>query len=303
MYSRTVIDQIHSALQALNPSALVLLGGSYLYGEAAEESDVDFYLICPLWRLFFLQRYKKLMIDLRKRFPDVDFSLMVVPRWLKHYGYYIYGRDVNGKIHSWAVPMSVLVRNCLKLAYFNYLRAMVNPSLYPSPNRGGAGGGVRERNLNKARKQLAVAHLAAAGKIDFGKPIFSKNYILANTAKSDEQQLSFRIPVAVGEESLSGQQQLNNGTVEPFDLDRDLSSSAWADSLEMTSDLLPYFSFSWSNYLLYNVRFLLRGNPLFLFKNPDRMILHRLADGLRAEENYEKLYKEMKEIIFPVIIL
>ena len=118
MYSPAIISQIHSELQALNSSALVLLGGSYLYGEAGEESDVDFYLICPWWQLFFLQSYKKLMSELRKKFPNVVFSLMVVPRWLKHHGYYIYGRDTSGKIHTWGVPTSVLVRNCLKLADF-----------------------------------------------------------------------------------------------------------------------------------------------------------------------------------------
>ncbi len=261
MYSLETISQIHHKLQALDPSALVLLGGSYLYGEAGEESDVDFYLICPLWQLFFLKPYKNLVGDLRKRFPDVDFSLMVVPRWLREHGYYIYGQDVNGKIHSWAVPTSVLVRNCLKLAYFNFLRSKVEYK------------GI-ERNIAKTKKQLAVAYMATTGKIDFNKAIFSREYI-----QSHEASISRLGGVGVGEDNLSQALQ------------------------QACHQLLSYLTFSWSNYLLYNVRFLLRGNPLFLFKNPDKMIVKRLADGLHGGEDYKKLYQEIKEIIFPVKIL
>ena len=257
MYSPDTIREIHQSLQALDPSALVLLGGSYLYGEAGEESDVDFYLVCSLWRLFFLRPYKKLMSELRKKFPYVDFSLMVVPRWLKRHGYYIYGQDVMGKIHSWAVPMAVLVRNCLKLAFFNFLRSKVE---YKG----------KERNIAKTKKQLAVAYLAAIGEIDFSKPIFSWQYIHSHAV------ISSGVPS-------------NSGRVE-----KSLGLAA--------KQFLSYFSFSWSNYLFYNVRFLLRGNPLFLFKNPDKMIIKRLKEGFDNNEDPASLYKEIKEIIFPVII-
>jgi hypothetical protein len=249
MYSEQTIAQIHRDLQALDLSALVLLGGSYVYGEAGEESDVDFYWLCPSWRVFFLFKLKKKVKELRGQYPDIDFSVMIVPQWLRRHGYYIYGQDVNEKIFTWGLPFPTLIRNCLKLAYYNHLRSIVEPK-------------GKERNIQKTRKQLAVAELARQGKIDFNRPIFSWNYI---------------------NERLNANQQLTlDGAHSRFQ---------------------SYFTFSFSNYLLYNVRFLLRGNPLFLLKNPDKMIIKQLKESFDKQEDPVKLYNEIKEIIFPVIIL
>ncbi|MSU75659.1 MAG: hypothetical protein EXS55_04050 [Candidatus Magasanikbacteria bacterium] len=285
MYSPETISQIHSQLQALDPSALVLLGGSYLYGEAGEESDVDFYFVCPNWRIFFLKRLKKLINDLKQRFSEVDFTVMIVPRWLRHDGYGIYGRDTRGKIHSWALPIPTLIRNCLKLAYFNYLRSIVEPTR-------------KDRNRLKVKKQLAVAQLAAEGKIDFNQPIFSWRHIQNHRAQNTPTSV---LPLSGG----------GNDSPSPFRGGAGggvFGVSEGAESLVEQLDqafhqLLPHFTFSWPNYLLYNVKFLLRGNPLFLFKNPDKMIIERLKEGFDKKEDPVSLYREIKEIIFPVIIL
>jgi hypothetical protein len=131
----------------------------------------------------------------------------------------------------------------------------------------GAGDEVSQRNIIKAKKQLAIAKLAAQGRIDFNQPIFSWQYILAHGGSSPRL----------------GQ---------PF-----------VEQLEQTHhQLLPYFNFSWSNYLLYNVRFLLRGNPLFIFQNPDKIVLQKIRSGLAEHPSLSQLYEEMRQIIFPIII-
>ncbi len=254
MHSAELIKEIHQALQNLAPQNLVLLGGGYLYGEANEDSDVDFYCLCPWWRLFFLKRYKQKITDLKKSFPEINFSVMLVPHLLERFGYYIYGRDLKGAVHTWPLPLPALIKNCLKLAYYNYLKYLVLAE-------------DKDRNLAKTVKQLAVATLAGQGKIDFTKPIFSWQYI-------------------------------NSHLEEPATPDTNIGINL----TRFYHQFLPHFTFSWSNYLIYNIKFLSRGNPLFLFKNPDKMIVHRIVAGIQQNNNPQEFLKEIKQIVFPVII-
>ncbi len=286
MYTSVTIKQLHHALQALDPSALVLLGGSYLYDEAVEESDVDFYFIIPSWKIFFLKKFKKIIQNLKQRFSGVNFSVMIVPQWLRRHGYYIYGKDVSGKIHTWELPISILIRNCLKLAYFNYLRSMVEPK-------------NKERNVQKVKKQLAVAELAAQGKVDFKEPIFSWKYIKRHLVSSVISTVATKGSEV--EKSLDCSDSQIKGFLDcGFAFARNDNAN---DGLrQVHGQFLPYFNFSLSNYLLYNIRFLLKGNPLFLFSNPDKMVLEKMVIGIEHEEKLPELYKEIKRIVFPVII-
>ena len=255
MYSLETISQIHTQLQTIAPHNQVLLGGSYLYGEANDESDVDFYCICPWLQFFVLGNLKKKIQNVKANYPEVRFSVMLVPRWLLRTGYYIYGQTVDGEVHSWPLPYAALVRNCVKLAYFNYLRFLV-----VSENK--------TRNLAKAAKQLAVATLAARGEINFKEPIFSWRYLrshLGNFAETGPD---------VGKALQNAPEQFGR-----------------------------FFCFSWSNYILYNAKFLLRGNPLFLLANPDKMILKIASDGFKKSNNFSELYSRIRKIVFPVVIV
>ncbi len=289
MYTHARINEIHKTLQAFDPSALVLLGGSYLYGEAGEESDVDFYWLCPSWRVFFLAKFKKSIQNLKNQFPEIDFSVMIVPKWLRRHGYYIYGQDVHGKIHTWELPIRTLMRNCVKLAYFNYLRFLVFDKI-PSPRGRGTEGEGPQRNLVKVAKQLAVAEFAAQGKIDFSQPFFSWEYIQTPPSRGAHGGCKSSACLVTHQPTTT---QWSYTPTTPLEggLDRAYHK------------FLPYFTFSFSNYLLYNTRFLLRGNPLFLFQNPDKMIIKRLKRGFDKREDPANLCREIKEIIFPVIIL
>ncbi len=59
-----------------------------------------------------------------------------------------------------------------------------------------------------------------------------------------------------------------------------------------------YFNFSLANYLIYNVKFILRGDFQFLPRNPDKYVIKRMmtADSIN-------ILQEIKKIVFPVIII
>lgn len=255
MYSSEIISQIHKQLQTIAPHNQVLLGGSYLYGEANDESDVDFYCICPWWQFFVLNNFKRKIHDVKENYPEIHFSVMLVPKWLLRTGYYIYGQTTKGEVCSWPLPYAALVRNCVKLAYFNYLRFLVVPE-------------NKVRNLAKAAKQLAVAKLAARGEINFKEPIFSWRYLRSHLGNFAETESD------VGAVLRAAPEQFGR-----------------------------FFCFSWSNYILYNAKFLLRGNPLFLFANPDKMILKIVSDGFKKSSNFSELYSRIRKIVFPVVIV
>jgi hypothetical protein len=64
-----------------------------------------------------------------------------------------------------------------------------------------------------------------------------------------------------------------------------------------------YFGWSWPNNIIYNLHFLRRGKPLFLFKNPDKMVLYKLQQVIDKKENLEESLAQLNKIVFPILVL
>ncbi|MCX6780420.1 MAG: nucleotidyltransferase domain-containing protein [Candidatus Magasanikbacteria bacterium] len=59
-------------------------------------------------------------------------------------------------------------------------------------------------------------------------------------------------------------------------------------------------SFSLPNYLIYNLKFISKGNFQFLFSNPDKKIISLLKEKVKQNSNVG--LDEIEKIVFPVII-
>lgn len=249
------IAEIHQELEKIYNRGLVLLGGSYLYGEANDESDVDFYIICP-WRAFFYySQHKELATEIKIKYPQIN--TMLVPKWFFKKGwYYIYGRDLSGKIHVSPVNKKIIWRNCLKLACFSYLKSL----LIAEP-------GLKQKNLLKARRLLAAA-LSLNNFQNNSEPIFAASNLNEPMSKVTTN----------GENLLPA---LKN---------------AW----QSRGDNL---TFSLVNYLIYNFRFLPKGNFSWLGRNPDKFILNKFFAGFASGKDLDKLKQEMQKIVFPVFVI
>lgn len=170
MYPTALIAEIHRELEKIYNRGLVLLGGSYLYGEAEENSDLDFYVICP-WRAFFYYcRHKELAAGIKTTYPQI--SLMIVPKWFFKKGwYYIYGRDLREKICASPINKKIIWRNCLKLACFSYLKFLLSAEHTP-----------RQRYLLKAARLLAAA-LSLENLKGKSEPLFTADSLKGAMAK------------------------------------------------------------------------------------------------------------------------
>lgn len=284
MFSSATIEKIQRELQALNSSALVLLGGSYLYGEATEESDVDFYAVLGVKSLLAYFWYRRKILALKDRHFTVDFRVMIVPRFIFKRGwYYIYGRDLRGKIHSPTINESLILRNSLKLAFFHYVHFL---TLRDSRER--------RASLIKATQQL-VPLIVMHDELYTFRPLFS----LAQTRKKMARSSHFAARLAL--EILSWK----NSAIDITSANLDYYGAELGRRLKRIYDLnVPYFSaFSLANYLIYNFRFLLKAEARFLLGNPDQLIFQKIRRGLFSSQNSITLYHELKQIIFPVIII
>lgn len=146
MFTSEFVRSTHEELQNLLPGTRVLLGGSYLHSEATDDSDLDFFVIAPIWNLLRLrQALKKYRIDGKNR----RIHILLVPRSLSWLGVYsLYGRDVRGKIYKGYADQRTMIATSLRLAYYFYLLA-------------------REKNdeqlFKKARQQAAITKLCVVG--------------------------------------------------------------------------------------------------------------------------------------------
>ena len=61
-----------------------------------------------------------------------------------------------------------------------------------------------------------------------------------------------------------------------------------------------FLKFSWANYLIYNLKFIPKGNFQFMFCNPDKKIINDLKQ--MVSKNDTSRFKKMEEIVFPVIM-
>lgn len=247
------IAEIHRELERIYNQGLVMLGGSYLYGEAEEGSDLDFYIICP-WRAFFYYcRRKELASGIKINYPQIN--IMLAPKWFFKKGwYYIYGQDLAGKIHVSPVNKKIIWRNCLKLACFSHLKFLLS-----------AEPGLKQKNLFKARRLLAAA-LSLDNFKNNSEPIFAASNLNESMTK------------------LGGNDLLS------------ALKSAWQSGKDN-------LTFSLVNYLIYNFRFLPKGDFSWLGRNPDKFILSKFFVGLESGKNLNELAAEMQKIVFPVYII
>lgn len=253
MYSTPLITEIHRELKRIYNRGLVLLGGSYLYGEASEESDLDFYIICP-WRAFFYYcKHKELATELKAKYAPVN--IMLAPKWFfKNGWYYIYGQDLAGKIHVSLVNKKIIWRNCLKLACFSYLKFLLT-----------AESDLKQKNLLKARRLLAAA-LSLDNFKNENEPLFATENLKEVVT------------------------ELGSGDLLPA------LKNAWQNGGAS-------LSFSLINYLIYNFRFLPKGDFSWLWRNPDKFILNNFFAGFYSDKKLNELAVEMQKIVFPVFVI
>ena len=260
MYSAEEIKTAHTGLADIFKRGKVLFGGSYLYGDATEQSDLDFYLICSFHDFFYYRRRPEIINAVKSRFSGV--RLMIIPKIFFSLGwYYVYGRNLDGEIEISGISGKTIFRNSLKLACLHYLSSLL-----------ANGEAERSVSLSKSANQVNVAAIVRSLPMICRKrePIFSRKFMHAKLKQLD----------------------ISDCGCEPFNAINRLYNSA--------DDLL---NFSFSNYFIYNIRFILRGNFAFLTKNPDKYILDRIISGISGGNNLKQLHDEMSEIIFPVYIL
>jgi|GEM_PF-2236580 len=278
------IRSIHKNLSSIYSFGTILFGGSYLYGEAEEASDLDFYLISNFrWFLNYI-RHKELLKEIKEKNPTVQ--LMLVPGIFFRRGwYYIYGRDNHGDIKISKINKKVIFRNSLKLACFHYLRFLLSNE--PADKR---------KYLIKSAQQAAVAAIIRGGaeKLDPSAPLFSQKTIKENLEKYDGKykEVVGRILDWKTEEANPDINSLNQAGRQLLGVITDVFDNAGS-----------LMSFLPINHFIYNFKFLLRGNREFLFHNPDKLLLKKVINGIKTSINLEELYQEMKETIFPVFII
>lgn len=111
-------------------------------------------------------------------------------------------------------------------------------------------------NLKKAAKCAATAR-AMLGKPDFTEPVFSDAFFAKN-----------RVIALTDADSIKSELR------------------------SLTADGLQLMALTFSNWLIYNLHFLKRGDLTWLFKNPDAHVLRQLLDG-----------RATSEAIFPIVIV
>lgn len=267
MYSPTIIGNIFANLQAINKQALVLLGGSYLTGEATKDSDLDFYFIDSVINLL---KLKTKIIKITKDFPDVKLNVMLVPWFFYKRGwYYVYGQSLDEKIHSSPINKPLIIRNCLKLAYLHYFKALAANSNY---------------ELDKSARELSLILLLVNNITP--NPLRSKKSLLTEISKINSDQTV----------------KLKNILTDTQDFK--INSVAVLQCCSVVLSLTkPYLRFNFSNYIIYNLFFLRHLNPLFLLSNPDIMVLNKIKKYLELNVEPANILKVINKVVFPVIII
>lgn len=274
---------MHKKLQDIFPGGLVLLGGSYLYGEASEKSDVDFYAIIS-WRDFFergefLHRIKALKLD----YPELKVTFM--PRLLFRRGwYYVYGKDLGGALHCSKINRKIIFRNAVKLSYFHY----VNSLLAEEPRQ-------KKISVRKSAQQLTLAAWAASAR-EMKSPLFLVENLQRGIGDLPAEKKEI-LSAIIGH-------KLNDQWWQ----DKNLSELGRAifNCIVFIYNLegKKFLNFSIVNYLLYNARFLAKGNYKFLFRNPDKYLLGKIFNCLTSPAcDIRELSGQLREVIFPIYIV
>ncbi len=277
MYSSEQINTLHQSLQKLFPLTPVILGGSYLYNEAGEDSDVDFYVLCT-WRQFFsFFRQKKYLKKQKESMSNLNFSVMFVPKmFFTHGWYFVYGQDINGKMYASKKNNSVIFRQSLKLSYFYYINFVVSDRkpVYL---------------LKKSVKQIFVALSVLYGSNHH--PIFSSAK-LGVALKNNPFYQSLKKVFELTEESTNRVSEIDG------------AEKKLLAALQFVSQNSNHFlQFSPLNYLIYNIWFLLRKQTLFLSKNPDKFIIKQMQTTVQDKKIDMSVFKQLKERILLVFII
>lgn len=158
MLTPEAIRQIQTDLQSIFPKSLILLGGSYLWNEASESSDADFYVVGGDIN-FWLNRKSKRLSILKNKFLEINITWC--PRVFFIFGWYdIFGQDLIGNIYRSPLNYKINWRNTIKLGYFYCLQTLAATT-------------EEEKNkwLKKASKRLAWARKLENRQLGITDPI------------------------------------------------------------------------------------------------------------------------------------
>lgn len=274
MFDAETIAIIHREVGDVYRRALVLLGGTYLFGGAGAGSDLDFYVLGG-WRDFWrYRRRKELAAGIKQKWPAVKIAL--IPKIFFRRGwYYIYGRDLNGKIHVSPINRKIIFRTTIKLDYLDWLKSLL-----------AADAEARRAAVAKCARRAAVALMLLNNDFPSGQPLMApetvRGYLLN---RNDIASVNLRALMDGG-------------------IGAERAGKTLLDILEeITARGKKWWRFSIVNYLIYNLKFLSRGNGRFIFSNPDKKILGFLRRVIEDGREREKFYQEAKEIVFPIIVL
>lgn len=281
MYEKSLLRELHTKLQSLDPRITLLLGGSYAYGEAHEDSDVDFYAVLPWTKLLSYHGLKHKIQNLKDSYFGVRFSVMIVPRFFFERGwFYVHGHDECGDIHASPINTRSIIRHSLKLALFHYFLFLISPD--------------RSR---KIRELLKIAKLSAVLRvltktIYIFQPLFS---------------------VATLSQHLDPKNNSIDKTImEALQKGREFSSEELSSSAAVLYEYLKtfytenkhHFRFSLLNSLVYALQGIRHRSSLFWTSNPDTMVINYLLDTIENKrENLKEEEKKITTIIFPVLII
>ncbi len=275
MLDQESVINIHRQLQAVYLHGDVLLCGSYLSGEAGEDSDLDFTLLTDNFRYFnFYRRHKELISQIKLQNPKI--SLAIWPRWYCALGWhYVYGRNLAGKIFTSPLRKKFVICTGLKLAFFYWLKFSVTKNA--------------KYLIQSARQIAAVQVVANLAAHDLGLD-FSRKFINDHTHLLMPQSTDVLIRI------INSPPDYAPGSGDSYSV------------LQIIQDtyrqLRSYFSFSPANYLLYNFKFLMRGSIEFVFRNPDKYLINIIAGATQADQKErERIYQHLNIVIFPIIVI
>lgn len=283
MYSAESLTQIHKKLHEIFPTSMVLLGGSYLYGQARPDSDVDFYVVSSFWKFLrrreFFNHIKALKLD----FPELKVTFM--PRLFFNRGwYYVYGRDLKGEFHTSKINRVIIFRNALKLSYFHYVRSILSAS-----------DAERQSAVYKSAQQLALAALAGSS-CEMKSPLFLPANLKIGLEILPTDKRDIIAEILDNKISAAWWQEKNCA---------ELGRSIFTAIIFLYNGVAKKFlRFSFINYFLYNARFLKRGKFGFMLKNPDRFLLDKMFNCLTSPScDVRGLSTQLREVIFPIYIV
>lgn len=270
MYSREFVSKVQQELQQLLPTSTVLLGGSYLANEATTISDLDLYIVAPILQT---RKIQSRLYYFRQRYPDKKIRLMLIPKLAYHLGiYFCSGTTISGERKQSYFDRKTCVNNALKLALYYFLLARERES---------------EECLKKAAQQAALA-CALTNKI----------YKLPLTNSGLLEKMSNQKKFPMIKVILAAKIQGNKiSAIQPY------ISAITQELVSLIEVCGDYSGWNWKQYLLYNSKFLAKGEWLFCLRNPDTMLINQLRRAIIQPETWSIQRTWIKHYVFPVIML